>query len=327
MIPKSPVTQDLSAPSFPDVLRARQVIHRYLPRTPLFRYPSLDHLLQARAYVKHENYQPIGAFKVRGGIYLMSKLAADGTRGVITASTGNHGQSIAYAARLFGVPATIVVPERANPIKVEAMRSYGADIRVQGKDFDDCRSYCERVSQEENVRYISSGDEPALVAGVATQTLEILEEQPDVEAIFVPVGGGSGAAGACVVTKTLNPRIRVIGVQSAAAPAAYLTWKNQHLTEAPMGTFAEGLATRRAFMLTQQIMWEGLHDFVLVDDAELRVGVRLYLEKAKTLAEPAGAAALAAALKQRDQYRDKPIALILSGGNISAEHLRQCLDT
>jgi threonine dehydratase len=318
--------REVSPPTFRDVLRARQVIQAHLPRTPIHRYPGLDRLLDARVYVKHENYQPIGAFKVRGGIYLMSRLAADRIRGVITASTGNHGQSIAYAAALFGIRAVIVIPEHANPVKVEAMRSYGAEIRVHGKDFDDARSYCEQVSEEEELRYISSGDEPDLIAGVATETLEILDAQPDVDAIFVPVGGGSGAAGACLVAKTADARIRVIGVQSAAAPAAYLTWKNRRATEATMGTLAEGLATRRPFMLPQQMMWEGLDDFVLVEDTELQDGVRLYLEKAKTLAEPAGAAALAGALKLRDQCKGKAIALVLSGGNISFEQLRQCLD-
>ncbi|MCS7351031.1 MAG: threonine/serine dehydratase [Anaerolineae bacterium] len=317
---------ELPLPTFADVLRARQVVQRFLPRTPLYRYPTLDALLGARVYVKHENFQPIGAFKVRGGVYRMSRLSPEERqRGVITASTGNHGQSIAYAAALFGVRAVVVVPQNANPVKVEAIRAYGAEIRVRGRDFDDARSYCERVAAEEGLRYVSSGDEPDLIAGVATETLEILEEQPDIEAIIVPVGGGSGAAGACLVAKTLNPEIRVIGVQSARAPAAYLTWRHRRWTEAPMGTLAEGLATRRPFMLPQRILWEKLEDFVLVEDEELVEGVRIYLEKAKTLTEPAGAAPLAAALRLREQIQGKTIALILSGGNLSPEQLRRFL--
>lgn len=316
----------LPLPAFADVLRARQVVQRFLPRTPLYRYPTLDALVGARVYVKHENFQPIGAFKVRGGVYLMSRLSPEErARGVITASTGNHGQSIAYAAALFGIRAVIVVPQNANPVKVEAIRAYGAEIRVHGRDFDDARSCCEQAAAEEGLRYISSGDEPDLIAGVATETLEILEEQPEVEIIFVPVGGGSGAAGACLVAKTMNPQIRVIGVQSARAPAAYLTWRHRRWMEAPMETLAEGLATRRPFMLPQRIMWEKLDDFILVDDEELVEGVRIYLEKAKTLAEPAGAAPLAAALRLREQIRGKTIALILSGGNLSPEQLRRFL--
>jgi threonine dehydratase len=317
----------MDLPTFLDVLYARQVIANYLSPTPLNHYPTLDKLLDARVFVKHENYQPIGVFKVRGGINLMSRLTeAEREQGVITASTGNHGQSIAYSAKLFGVRAIIVAPEGANPVKVEAMESHGAEVVFHGQDFDAAKEYCEQMAQEQGLRYISSGDEPHLIAGVGTYTLEILEQQPDVEMIFVPVGGGSGAAGACLVAKTINPAIQIIGVQAAAAPAAYLTWKNRKYTTAQMETEAEGLATRAPFMLPQQILWQHLNDFVLVEEEAMRQAVRLYLEKAKTLAELAGAAPLAAALQAKERVRDKTIALILSGGNISPEKLQRCLD-
>lgn len=316
----------MNAPTFLDVLHAQRVIGDYLSPTPLHHYPALDKLLGARVYVKQENYQPIGAFKVRGGINLVSRLSdIERAQGVVTASTGNHGQSIAYAARLFGVRAIIVVPEGANPVKVEAMESHGAEIVFHGRDFDAAKAHCERMAQEQGLRYISSGDEPYLIAGVGTYTLEILEQQPEVEMIFVPVGGGSGAAGACLVAKTMNPAIQVIGVQAAAAPAAYLTWKNRQYTTAKMETEAEGLATRAPFMLPQQILWQHLDDFLLVEEEDMRGAIRLYLEKAKTLAEHAGAAPLAGALKVKERVRDKTITLILSGGNISPEKLRHCL--
>jgi len=317
----------LPLPEFSDLLRAHRVIKNYLPRTPLHHYPTLDRLLEAQVYVKHENYQPIGVFKIRGGINLVSQLTPEErARGVVTASTGNHGQSIAYAARLFSVRAVIVVPERANPVKVEAMQSHGAEIVFHGRDFDDAKARCEALAQEQGMRYISAGDEPLLIAGVGTHTIEIIEELPEVEIIIVPLGGGSGAAGACIAAKTLNPSIQVIGVQSSAAPAAYLTWKARHRTESEMKTIAEGLATRAPFMLPQRILWKYLDDFLLVDDIELKQAVRLYLEKAKTLAEPAGAASLAAALKMKDRLRGKTIALILSGGNISPKQLGECLE-
>lgn len=189
-------------PDFLDVLRARHIIAPYLPRTPLFNYPALDAATGLHLYVKHENYQPIGAFKVRGGINLISQLSADEKqRGVICASTGNHGQSIAYAARLFNVPATIVVPENANAVKVDAMRALGANIIFHGPDFDAAREHCEALAKEKHLRYVHSGDEPLLIAGVGTHTLEILEDAPDIETILVPVGGGSGAAGTCLVAK------------------------------------------------------------------------------------------------------------------------------
>jgi threonine dehydratase len=316
----------ITPPTFQDVLRAKRIINRHLQPTPLYNYPPLDRLLGTQVYVKHENYQPIGAFKVRGGINLISQLTPDEKeRGVVTASTGNHGQSVAYAAKLFGVRATIIVPEGANPVKVEAMESQGAEVLVHGNDFDDAKDYCERLARENGRRYISSGDEPLLIAGVGTHTLEILEALPDVEVIIVPVGGGSGASGACLVAKAVNPAIEVIGVQSDAAPAAYLTWKNRKETQSYMRTEAEGLATRAPFMLPQRIMWQYLDDFILVSDEELRLAVTLYLEKAKTLSELAGAASLAAALKLQNRIVGKKVALILSGGNISPEKLRRCL--
>jgi threonine dehydratase len=316
----------MPSPTFQDVLRARRIISRYLQPTPLYNYPTLDRLLGTQVYVKHENYQPIGAFKVRGGINLVSQLTPEEKEsGVVTASTGNHGQSIAYAAKLFGVSATVIVPEGANPIKMEAIESQGAEVLYHGKDFDDAKSFCERLAREEGRRYISSGDEPLLIAGVGTHTLEILELRPDVDVIIVPVGGGSGASGACLVAKAVNPAIEVIGVQSESAPAAYLTWKSQVATQSEMRTEAEGLATRAPFMLPQSIMWQHLDDFALVSDEELYQAVSLYLEKAKTMSELAGAASLAAALKLRNRIAGKKVALILSGGNMSPEKLRRSL--
>jgi threonine dehydratase len=223
------------------------------------------------------------------------------------------------------VRAIVVAPEGANPVKVEAMESHGAEVVFHGQDFDAAKDHCEHMAQEQGLRYISSGDEPDLIAGVGTYTLGILEQQPDVDMIFVPIGGGSGAAGACLVAKTINSDIQVIGVQAAAAPAAYLTWKNRGYTIAQMETEAEGLATRAPFMLPQRILWGHLDDFLLVEEAAMRQAVRLYLEKAKTLAELAGAAPLAAALQAKERVRDKTIVLVLSGGNISPEKLGHCL--
>ena len=313
-------------PTFQDVLLARRLIAQYLKPTALYRYAALDKIVGAAVYVKHENHQPVGAFKIRGGINLIAQLSPDErARGVVTASTGNHGQSIAYAAQLFGVKAIIGVPNGANPLKVEAMQNLGADVRFIGKDFDEAREGVEALAEEHNMRYIHSGNEPLLVAGVGTHTLEILEEQPDIEYVFVPVGGGSGASGACIVAKAVNPNIKVIGVQSEKAPAAYLSWKEGRVMEAPSSTFAEGLATRVGFAMPQQILHDLLDDFLLVSDDELRQSVRLLLEKTRNLAEGAGAAALAGAIKMKDQLQGRKIAVIQSGGNTSIEHLREVL--
>ena len=313
-------------PTFNDVLAARERISRYLQPTALNRYPALDELIGTETWVKHENNQPICAFKVRGGINLVSQLTDDERhRGVITASTGNHGQSIAYAARLFSVRAIVCVPEGANPVKVSSIRGLGADIVTHGVDFDEAREHAAGLAEEHGYRYIHSGNEPHLIAGVGTQALEILERQPDIEVIIVPIGGGSGAAGTCIVAKAINPKIQVIGVQSAEAPAAYKSWKARRLLEDRMGTIAEGLATRTAFELPQRILWEMLDDFVLVPDAEILAALRLVIETTRNLAEPAGAAPLAAALRLKDRLKGKRVALILSGSNITPVQLREWL--
>jgi threonine dehydratase len=309
-------------PDLADVFAARRRIEPYLKPTPLYRYPALDTLTGTRLWVKHENHQPVGAFKVRGGVNLVSQLTADERqRGVIAASTGNHGQSVAYAADLFGVRAVICMPERANPVKVESMQALGAEVTFHGRDFDEAREYCQKQAAEHRYRYIHSGNEPALIAGVATGALELIEARPDVEVIVVPVGGGSGAAGACVVAKAVRPSIEVIGVQSEAAPAAYRSWRVGSLVEDTTGTFAEGLATRTAFELPQQIMRELLDDFVLVSEEALRDATRLMIEKTRNLVEPAGAAPLAALLSEPGRFAGRQVALVCSGGNISPAQL------
>lgn len=272
--------------------------------------------------VKHENHQPVGAFKVRGGVNLVSQLSpGERERGVVTASTGNHAQSIAFAAELFGVRAVICMPEQANPVKVESVRALGAEVIFHGADFDEAREHCENLAAEHGYRYIHSGNEPLLIAGVATCTLEILQAQPQIEVIVVPLGGGSGAAGACIVAKAVRPSIEVIAVQAEAAPAAYRSWRAGTLVEDTCTTFAEGLATRTAFELPQQILRGLLDDFVLVSEDGIRTATRVMIEKTRNLVEPAGAAALAAVLADLPRFAGRKVAVICSGGNISPAQL------
>ena len=309
-------------PDLAEVFAARQRIAPYLKPTPLYSYPALDALTGARVRVKHENHQPVGAFKVRGGVNLVSQLTADERRrGVIAASTGNHGQSVAYAAAEFGVRAVICMPEQANPVKVESMRALGAEVVFHGRDFDEAREHCEKLAAAQGYRYIHSGDEPALIAGVATGTLEVIEAWPDTEVIVAPVGGGSGASAACLVAKAVRPSIEVIAVQSEAAPAAYHSWKAGSLVTDTNVTFAEGLATRTAFELPQRILREKLDDFVLVSEDALRTATRVMIEKTRNLVEPAGAAALAAVLGDPGRFAGRKVAVICSGGNISPAQL------
>jgi threonine dehydratase len=307
-----------------DVFDARRVIAPHLDPTPLRRYPLLDDLTGTETHVKHENLQPTGAFKVRGGINLLARLDATArASGVFAASTGNHGQSVAYAARLFGVTATIYVPHGANPGKVASMRSLGAEVIEQGVDFDEARERCAEEAAAAGARYVHSANEPLLIAGVATATLESLEREPALDAIIVPVGAGSGAAGACVAAKAIRARTEVIAVQAAAAPAAYRGWYERKLVHDSMATFAEGLQTRVAFELPQRILAELLDDFVLVSEDELRSATLQMIELTRTLVEPAGAAPLAAALRLRDRLAGKRIALVCSGGNITIDQLAE----
>ncbi|MBA2286246.1 MAG: threonine/serine dehydratase [Ktedonobacteraceae bacterium] len=316
----------MNIPTFQDILLARRQIQPYLARTPLYSYPALNDLLDAQVYIKHENYQPIGAFKVRGGVNLISQLTPqEREQGVIAASTGNHGQSVAFAARLFGVRARIVVPEGANPGKVAAMQGMGAEVLFHGASFDEARLYCESLAQQHGYRYIHSGDEPLLIAGVATLALEMLEDEPGLEVLIVPVGGGSGCAGACLVAQTIKPSMRVIGVQAAASPAAYKSWRQQRLVTAPNATIAEGLATGSAFALPQQIMRELLKEFVLLSDTEILQAMLWLIERAHTLVEGAGAASLAGAYRLREELRGKRVGLVCSGGNTSLAQLERAL--
>ncbi|MHA1833470.1 MAG: threonine ammonia-lyase [Candidatus Baldrarchaeia archaeon] len=312
-------------PTFKDVLDAKKVVSKYLIRTPLLYSKHLSRILECDAYVKCENVQITGAFKVRGGVNLVSKLCEEEKRkGVIAVSTGNHGLSVAYAASLFDVDATIVMPEGANPFKVQAIKDLGAKVVFHGKDYDEAKEWTEKEAAKEGYRYIHSGNEPYLIAGVGTLYLEILEDLPDVDVIVVPVGGGSGASAACIVAKTVNPEIKVIGVQSSGAPAVYLSWKNRKIVKMEeVKTFAEGLATRAPFELTLDIMWKYLDDMILVKDEEIAKAIILLLQTIHQVAEGAGAAATAAALKIKEQIKGKKVALILSGGNISFEKLKE----
>jgi threonine dehydratase len=316
---------DWEIPTLADVYEARRRIAPYLRPTPLYSYPAVDQLVGTTVHVKHENHQPIGAFKVRGGINLLSQLDGDERAGVLTASTGNHGQSIAYAARLFGVPAAVCVPEGANAVKVASMQGLGAEVIFHGNDFDDAREYCEQLARERGWRYVHSANEPLLIAGVATETLEILEERPSTEVVIVPLGGGSGASGACIVAKAINPTIEVIAVQSEQAPAAFRSWEAGRLVEEKTTTIAEGLATRTAFELPQRILRDHLDDFLLVSDEELLDAQRALIRATRNLVEAAGAASLAAALRLRDRLAGREVALIVSGGNATPQQIVDAL--
>jgi threonine dehydratase len=331
----SPVEYDFRAvaerfhrPTLIDVYKAKITIRPHVTRTPLYHYPTLSNVLGCEIYVKHENHQPIGAFKIRNGVNFYVTMADEVREaGVVTVSTGNHGQSAAYGGRITGVRTCVVMPEGANPSKVESIQAMGAEVIFHGVDFDEAKAYCKQLAEEKGRYYLSPGNEPLIIAGAATETMEIIEDLPDVDVIIVPVGGGGGVSGACIVAKTINEHIEVVGVQSEAAPSYYQSWKeSRFLPTDKMETFAEGLASRAPFELPLSIMVDLLDDFVLVSDDDLRDAILLLLQKTRNLAEGAGAASTAAAIKIKDRLRGKKVALLLSGGNLSLSKLKWVLE-
>jgi len=318
----------MKAPVYADVVAAREFISAYLQPTPLVRSHKLSEALGCDYYLKLENLQPTGAFKVRGGVNLVGHATDEGgDETMVTPSTGNHGQSIAYAGRLFNTRVIIYAPaENVNPAKLQAMRDLGAEVRLHGRDFDEARLETERVAAAEGFRYVHSANEALLIAGVGTIGLEIFEDLPDVEVIIAPAGGGSCASGNCIVAHELNPKVRVIAVQSDGAPAMWHAWRNRNLDPYPtMKTEHEGLATRVPFEMTNRILWELLSDFVLVSDEQINDAIRVLARDAKQVVEGAGAASLAAAFELRDQLRGKKVVGVVSGGNLSPERLGRLL--
>ena len=317
----------MEAPTLRDVYRAKKTIAPHIARTPLHYSSGLSEYLEAEIYLKHEEYLPLGAFKGRGGINLLSSLTEEEKKlGVITASSGNHGQSIASACKLFGVKAMVGLPEDANPNKVAAMRALGAEIIFHGPDFDSARLHCESLAKEEGYLYVHPVNDPFIIAGAGTQALETLEDLPDVEVFMLPMGGGSGVSGAIIVAKGIDPSIEVLAVQSEQAPAGYLSWKQGEIVESDMNTVAEGIATRSGYELPQKIMSGLLDDFLLVGDDDIHRAIGLLVDKAHTLAEGAGATALAGAVRYPEKVKGKKVAITISGGNITSEQLRQSLN-
>lgn len=308
--------------TYADVCAARTIVERHLPPTPMWSYPLLDRETGAQILVKHENVQPVGAFKVRGGLTLLDRLApAERARGTITYSTGNHALSMAYASSRAAVPCTVVMPAAANPAKAEALRAWGAEVVLTGPDLAAAQRYAEQAATETGARLVSPGDTPELLAGVGTLYQEILTAAPDLDTIVVPVGSGTGAAAAVVVARELAPDCRIIAVQSASSPAAHDSWTTGEPVERPNRTRVEGLATGRGFALPQRILRGGLKDFLLVTDDQIADAQRLLATHAHTLAEGAGAAALAAVIAHPDLFTGRRTAVVCTGGNASPAEL------
>jgi threonine dehydratase len=317
----------MTPPTLHDIYIARARVAPYLRRTPLLRHPLLDLHTGLSIWVKHENHNPTCAFKVRGGVNLVTALSGEErARGIVTASTGNHGQSIAMAARLHGVSCTVFVPDGNNPEKNAAMRAFGAIVEEGGRDFDAARERCEARAAATGARYVHSANEPLLIAGVGTYALELFEELPDVDVVFVPIGGGSGACGLITVRNALGSRAKIIGVGAKNADAIYRSWKGpERVVGESADTFAEGIATRVTFDLPFGIYKKYLDDFMLLSEEELAEGIRLALRTTHNLTEGAGSAALIAAASRRHEFAHSKVACIMTGGNIDRAKLQMVL--
>jgi threonine dehydratase len=319
----------IEAPALDDVRTAATEIASLLPLpTPLVASPALSELLDAEVSLKLEFATPVSAFKVRGGLNLAAHLS-EGERaaGLVTASTGNHGQSIAYAGHVHGLRTAIFVPVGANPDKLASIRRLGAEIHEVGERFDDAVRAAEAHADASGMRFVSSANEPDLIAGVGTAALEVLEhQQPDTDLAIVPVGAGSGVCGWLTVRAGLGHAAEIWGAQSAQAPAAFESWREGRLVTRPNLTTAEGLATGAGFELTQAIMREQLDDFLLVDDDAIEAALVALIDHQHLLVEPAGAAALAVAIDQRERIRGRKLVLVCSGANVTRAQLLAILE-
>lgn len=306
-------------------LGAREVIRAHLAPTPLRRYPSLDRLIGATVFIKHENHNPTGTFKIRGGIHLMHHLKQNGVRGVITYSTGNHGTSVAASARMFGLQAVVVVPIGSNPLKIQAIKDSGSELIEYGQDFEMAGKKVAQLVEERGLYFVHPANESHLINGVGTEFLEIAETLPDLDVMIVPVGAGSEVAAAITVLKQIRPQIEIIAVQAEASQAAYLSWKAGKIVTAPNKTFAGGVATGIAYETPFGLYKNGLNDFVLLNEEELYQGIALAAHHTRNLTEGAGSACLRAAFKIRKQLFGKKVVIQMSGGNASGEELRKAM--
>lgn len=310
------------------IKEAREVLGPVIHRTPLLPSRTLSDITKAEVFLKLENLQKTGAFKVRGAYYKISKLKrAEGVTRVVAASSGNHAQGVAYSASLLGVDATIFMPRYTPFYKVNATRSYGAQVILYGETYDDAYKKAVEFAEEQKAPLIHPFDDLDIIAGQGTIGVEIFEDAPNVDVVLVPVGGGGLISGIAVALKKLNERIKVIGVQPSGAPAMYLSFKQRNLVETPnVWSIADGVIVKRPGETTLRIMEETVDDVVLVDDKDIARAVFILLERAKTVAEPAGALSVAALLSGAVEARGKRVVAVVSGGNIDPSMLSRIIN-
>ncbi len=314
-------------PTLSEIEAAKALIRPHIRETPTYRWPLLEAGLGCDLWLKHENHTPVGAFKIRGGLVYMDELKRQQpeVRGVIAATTGNHGQSIAFAAKLKGLRAVIVVPHGNNPEKNAAMRSLGAELVEHGREFQEALEYSRELGTKEGLHAVPSFH-PWLVRGVATYALELFHSVADLDAIFVPIGLGSGFCGIAAAREALGLKTRIIGIVSEHAPAYALSFQQRQLIEQPSTTrVAEGVACKTPNQDALKHVISHAHDIVTVNDAEAVAAMREIIQSTHNIAEGAGALSFAALKKQRETWQGKRVACVLTGGNASMSILREAL--
>jgi threonine dehydratase len=307
--------------SLSEVIRARGPVYTRLLPSHLTYYSGLSKMLDADIYIKHENHNPTGSFKVRGGVNLMHHLKQADVPGVITFSTGNHGISVATTAAWFGLSAVVVVPVENNPAKNRKIREAGAELIEAGSTFEESSKVVEKIAAERGLYYVHPANEPHLINGVGTEFLEIIETLPDVDAVIIPIGAGSEAAAAVTVLKGISPGIEIYAVQAAESQAAYLSWKAGNIQSAENHTFAGGFATGIGYELPFEIYKDQLTDFVLLSESEIYEGIALAAYYTQNLVEGAGASTVMAAIQLQKRLRGKNVVLQFSGANASPEEI------
>jgi threonine dehydratase len=311
-----------------DLDAAARIVRPHVPVTPAFRWPLLERLTGTPTWVKHENATPTGAFKVRGGLVYVARLldAEERVRGMVSATRGNHGQSLAYAGRAHGVPVTIVVPEGNSPDKNAAMEGFGAELIVHGRDFQEAREHAVRVAEEHGLQLVPSFHRD-LVAGVATYAAELYEQVPDLDVVYVPVGQGSGLCANIAVRDLLGRRTEVVAVGAEGAPAYALSFEaGRPVTTANVDTFVDGVATRVPDEQAVEVMVSGAARFVQVDDRATEQAMRILWQTTHQMPEPAGAIALAGLLADTARPAGAVAATIMTGGNCDREFVQRVVN-
>lgn len=317
----------MSLPSLSEIEAAKALIRPVIRETPVYRWPLLEAGLGCELWLKHENHTPAGAFKIRGGLVYLDELKRrePEVRGVVAATTGNHGQSIGFAARRSGLRAVIVVPRGNNPEKNDAMRALGAELVEHGREFQEALEHSRELASREGLHAVPSFH-PWLVRGVATYGLELFRSVADLAAVFVPVGLGSGFCGLAAARAALGLKTKLIGVVSQHAPAYALSFQQRQFVEQPSTTrVAEGVACKTPNRDALDLILSHAHEIVTVSDAEAIAAMREIIQATHNIAEGAGALAYAALKKQRDAWVGKRVACVLTGGNASMSLLREAL--